>query len=106
MSNAPSRSVRNPHIAAWWIAALAAVAAVIGALVVLRETGPSPRTLQAAHDRGISDAPIAAAAQSRQQTTARAAQVATTGRARTTERSAQAAAASVPAAIRDASDGP
>jgi hypothetical protein len=83
---------RNPHTASWWIAAVVAVAAVVGALFILRTSRPSTETLQAAHDQGVAEAHAAAPIHGPPVAVARAAQAATAGRVQTTEVSAQAAA--------------
>ncbi|THD62289.1 hypothetical protein [Phenylobacterium sp.] len=49
---------RGPGALSWWIAATVAVAAVIGAAVLLNTARPSPETLQAAHDRRVAESQI------------------------------------------------
>ena len=63
----------SPHTAAWWGAAVVAVAAVIGALFVLRTARPSPDTLQTAQDRGAAEAQVDDDAHGRQLAVAKAA---------------------------------
>lgn len=92
----------SPHTAAWWGAAVVAVAAVIGALFVLRTARPSPDTLQAAQDRGAAEAQVDDDAHGRQLAVAKATQAKAANRARTTEANAQAAAASAGVQAQDA----
>jgi len=98
------QKARNPHTAIWWIAAAVAIAAVVGAIFILRTSRPSTEKLQAAHDQGVADARLDAPGHGPQLAVARAVQTATTGRAQTTEASAQAAVHDASATV--ASSGP
>jgi hypothetical protein len=95
---------RNPHTAIWWIAAAVAVAAVVGALFILRTTRPSAQALQAAQSQGAATARVDAVSHGPQLAVARAVQAATVGRTQTTEASAQAAAQDASATV--AASGP
>jgi hypothetical protein len=99
------QKARNPHTAIWWIAAVVAVAAVVGAIFILRTSRPSTEKLQAAHDQGVADVRLDVPGHGGPQlAVARAAQAATTGRTQTTEASAQAAVHDASATV--ASSGP
>jgi hypothetical protein len=106
MSDNPSPGARRSNAALWWIAAVVAVAAVIGAFVILSGARPSPAKLQAARDQGRAEAQIDDAAYGAQLAAAHAAkfaQAAAESHAHATETAAQAGAVSADATAQDAS---
>lgn len=98
------QAARAPNTAGWWIAALVAIVAVVGAIYLLSGAQPSPAKLQAAHDQGVAEAQIDDAAYGAQLSAAHAAksaEAAATSRARATETAARAAASSADATAQD-----
>ncbi|MFI4966933.1 MAG: hypothetical protein ACHP9T_16405 [Caulobacterales bacterium] len=98
-------AARGPNTAGWWIAATVAVAAVIGAIVLLNGARPSPAKLQAAHERSRAEAQIDDAAYGAQLAAAYAAEFAQSAQAsdaRATESAAKAGAANADTAAQDA----
>jgi hypothetical protein len=93
-------AARTPNTASWWIAAVVAIVAVVGAIYLLSGAQPSPAKLQAAHDQGMAEAQIDDAAYGAQLSVAHAAksaEAAATSRAHATETAAQAGASSADA---------
>jgi hypothetical protein len=104
MSDNPSLSARKSN-AAWWIAAVVALVAVVGALVFLSGARPSPAKLQAARDQSRAEEQIDDAAFGAQLAAAHAAkfaQAAAASHARATEAAAQTGAVSADATAQDA----
>jgi hypothetical protein len=99
-------AARAPNTASWWIAAVVAIVAVVGAIYFLSGAQPSPAKLQAAHDRGVAEAQIDDAAYGSQLAVAHAAksaEAAAASRARATETAARAAANSADATAQNTS---
>lgn len=103
---APAKAEAARNTAHWWIAAVLALVAVVGALAMLLTARPSAEKLQAAHDQGVAEAQVDDAAYGRQLTLAKAAQAAAAGRAQTTEAAAQTAANGADAVAQTASTAP
>ena len=98
------QAARTPDTAGWWIAALVAIVAVVGAIYLLTGAQPSSAKLQAAHDQGVAEAQVNAAAHGAQLSAAhaaKAAEAAATSRTRVTETAARAAASSADATAQD-----
>jgi hypothetical protein len=106
MSDTPSLSARKSNATVWWIAAVVAIVAVIGAFVLLSGARPSPAKLQATRDQGRAEAQIDDAAYSAHLAAAHAAKfagAAAASHARAIEAGAQTGAASADATAQDAS---
>ena len=105
VTNEPETVVvrRGGGSAGWWMAAVVAVVAIVAvAFMYMNAGGPSESELQAARDRGVADANLAAASASAQQAAsvaAQAAQDAAAGAARATESAAQSAATATESAV-------
>jgi hypothetical protein len=97
---------RRSGATGWWIAAVVAVAAVLGAILVLSGARPSPAKLQAVRDQRRAEAQTDDAAFGAQLAAAHAAkfaQAAAASHARATESAAQTGVASADATAQDAS---
>ena len=98
---------RSNSAAGWWVAALVAIVAIFGVMLMINGAGPTQDDLQAARDQGAVEANMANATTGAQQaavSAAQAAQDAATGAARATESAAQAAAATADQAADAARD--
>lgn len=92
---------RSGSAAGWWVAALVAVVALIGAIFLFNNTNGQD-ALQAARDQGANEANLvnaATGAQTAAANAASAAQDAASGAARATESAAQAAASRTTQAV-------
>lgn len=97
---------RRSYAAHWWIAAIVALVAVLGAIILLSGARPSPDKLQAARDRSRAEAQTDDAAYGAELAAAHAAKfaaAAAASHARATEAAAQTGAVSADAAAQNAS---